>query len=351
MVHASGRPGPGDSFLFTAPCNTGVKMPIDPDHVSPSIKLIDVQPALPSERFLVAEPPDAEAVPMDVVFVGGGPAGLAGAIELARLVQRDREAGGTLGELEIGVLEKAGQLGEHNLSGAVVNPSAFHELFPELSIDDFPLRQPVGKESVYVLTQSASIRVPVPPTMKNHGNYLASICEIVRWLGAKAEEYGVNIFPGFPVDSLLTDEGRVVGVRTTPAGLGRDGKPGGPEAMPAMDLSAKVTVLAEGTRGPLSQAWLKWQGITSENPQIFALGVKELWKVTTPLDRVVHTMGWPLSNKTFGGSFMYPLEDDLVALGLVVGLDYPDARFDVHETLQKMKLHPLFHRYLAGGEI
>ena len=152
MVHASGRPGPGDSFLFTAPCNTGVKMPIDPDHVSPSIKLIDVQPALPSERFLVAEPPDAEAVPMDVVFVGGGPAGLAGAIELARLVQRDREAGGTLGELEIGVLEKAGQLGEHNLSGAVVNPSAFHELFPELSIDDFPLRQPVGKESVYVLS-------------------------------------------------------------------------------------------------------------------------------------------------------------------------------------------------------
>ena len=351
MVRAPGRPGPGGSFLFTAPCNTGVKMQTEPDHVSASVKLFDVQPALPSERFLVAEPPDPEAVPMDVVFVGGGPAGLAGAIELARLVERDREAGGTLGELEIGVLEKAGQLGEHSLSGAVVNPSAFHELFPELSIDDFPLRQPVGKESVYLLTESASIRVPVPPTMKNHGNYLASICEIVRWLGAKAEEYGVNVFPGFPVDSLLTDEGRVVGVRTTPAGLGRDGKPSGPEAMPAMDLSAKVTVLAEGTRGPLSQAWLKWQGITSENPQIFALGVKELWKVKRPLDRVVHTMGWPLSTKTFGGSFMYPLADDLVALGLVVGLDYPDARFDVHETLQNMKMHPLFHRYLEGGEM
>ena len=121
--------------------------------------------------------------------------------------------------------------------------------------------------------------------------------------------------------------------------------------MPAMDLSARVTVLAEGTRGPLSQAWLDWKGVASENPQIFALGVKELWKVKTPLDRVVHTLGWPLSTKTFGGSFMYPLADDLIALGLVVGLDYPDARFDVHEALQQMKGHPLFRRYLAGGEM
>ena len=326
-------------------------MPPDTQVLSGSVRLLDAQPALPRDRFLVAAPPDPEAVPMDVIFVGGGPAGLAGAIELARLAQRDREAGGELGDLEIGVLEKASQLGEHNLSGAVVNPSAFHELFPELSIGDFPFRQPVSKESVYLLTRSSSIRIPAPPTMKNHGNHVASICEIVRWLGAKAEACGVNVFPGFPVDSLLIDERRVTGVRTTPAGLGRDGEPGGSEAMPAMDLSAKVTVLAEGTRGPLSQAWLKWQGVTSENPQIFALGVKELWKVKTPLDRVIHTMGWPLSVKTFGGSFMYPLANDLIALGLVVGLDYPDARFDVHETLQRMKLHPIFHRYLVGGEM
>jgi len=316
-----------------------------------TIRSLDDQPPLPRERLIVAEQPDEEAIPMDVVFVGGGPGGLAGAIELARLVKQDNENGGGIGDIEIGVLEKAGQLGEHSLSGAVVNPSAFRELFPDLSIEELPLRRPVTKEAVYVMTESKSYRIPTPPTMKNHGNYIGSICEIVRWLGDQAEGMGVNVFPGFPVDSLLVEGDNVIGVRTTPSGLGRDGEPSSADAMPAVDLTARVTVLAEGSRGPLSQAWYDWQGVTSENPQIYALGVKELWEVKEPLDRIIHTMAWPLPTDAFGGSFMYPMADNLVALGLVVGLDYGDARFDVHDALQRMKLHPLFRSILEGGEM
>jgi electron-transferring-flavoprotein dehydrogenase len=308
------------------------------------------QPSLPTEKMILAEAPDAEAIEMDVVFVGGGPAGLAGAIELARLVQKDAEQGGELGDLQIAVLDKASALGEHNLSGAVVNPRAFRELFPELKDEDFPFRQPVSKESVLFLTKNRAQKIPTPPTMRNHGNYMASISEIVRWLGEKAEGLGVNILPGFPVESLLVDGQKVVGVRTTPSGLDRSGEPSG-RYEPPTDLTAKVTVLSEGTRGPLTQAYQAWQGLNAENPQIYALGVKELWETKKPLDSIVHTMGWPLPNDAFGGSFMYPLEPNLVAVGLVVGLDYRQTTLDVHELLQRMKLHPFFREYLEGGEM
>ncbi|MDE2677112.1 MAG: electron-transfer flavoprotein:ubiquinone oxidoreductase [Gemmatimonadota bacterium] len=309
------------------------------------------QPALPADSLILCEPPDAEAVPLDVVFVGGGPAGLAGAIELARLVAEGNEAGDGVGEVEIGVLEKAEGLGDHNLSGAVVNPRAFRELFPGMEVPDLPFRRPVGREAVYLLTERSAIRIPAPPTMRNHGNHIASICEIVHWLGERAEEAGVMILPGFPADALLVDGDDVIGVRTAPRGLNRGGEPDGANYMPPVDVTARVTVLSEGTRGALTQAYLDWQRIGSANPQIYSLGVKELWEVKRPLDRIVHTMGWPLMKDGFGGTFAYPLADDLVALGLVVSLDYRDARLDVHGLLQHVKHHPLFRGVLAGGEM
>jgi len=309
----------------------------------------EFQPPLPAELIL-REPLDPEAVPMDVVFVGGGPAGLAGAIELARLIKEDTEAGGTLGETQIAVLEKASGLGEHSLSGAVVNPRAFQELFPELSIADFPFRAPVTNERVYFMMGSRAQRIPTPPTMQNHGHYIASLSEMVRWLGEKAESMGVNIFTGFPAASLIMEEDKVVGVRTTPTGLMRDGTPGS-GFTPPTDISARITVLAEGSRGSLSQAWMENAGITSDNPQIFALGVKEIWETKKPLDAIIHSLGWPLPNDAFGGSFMYPLTPNLVALGIVVGMDYRDTTLDVHQLLQKLKTASPFREYLEGGEM
>jgi electron-transferring-flavoprotein dehydrogenase len=232
----------------------------------------------------------------------------------------------------------------------VINPVALRELFPDIPLDQMPIRQQVEGEAVYYLTESRAMRIPTPPTMQNHGNVVASLCEVVRWMGEQAEALGVTLLPGFPAASLLVDGNRVIGVRTTATGLDRDGNPGSGYQEPT-DLTAKVIVLAEGTRGPLGQAWRDWQQVGSENPQIFALGVKEVWQVSKPLDRVIHTMGWPLPSDAFGGSWCYPMGKEQVSIGLVAGMDSRDAALDVHVSLQRMKLHPLFREILQGGTL
>ena len=241
-----------------------------------TVRLRDSRPPLPADRLLVEAAPGPEAVPLDVAIVGGGPAGLAAAI---RLGQAARASGR---ELAVGVFEKAAEPGGHCLSGAVVNPVGFRELFPGMEDAEFPLREPVAAESVHFLTEHRSFRLPTPPTMRNRGCYTGSVSEIARWLAGRAEALGVEIFPGFAAGSLLVSgSGRVLGLRTVAAGLRRDGSPG-PGFEPAAEAAARVVILAEGARGPLGQAWRRRLGIPSPNPEIFALGVKELWKSDRP---------------------------------------------------------------------
>ena len=309
-----------------------------------TVRLRDSRPPLPADRLLVEAAPGPEAVPLDVAIVGGGPAGLAAAI---RLGQAARASGR---ELAVGVFEKAAEPGGHCLSGAVVNPVGFRELFPGMEDAEFPLREPVAAESVHFLTEHRSFRLPTPPTMRNRGCYTGSVSEIARWLAGRAEALGVEVFPGFAAGSLLVSgSGRVLGLRTVAAGLRRDGSPG-PGFEPAAEAAARVVILAEGARGPLGQAWRRRLGIPSPNPEIFALGVKELWKSDRPAPRVMHTVGYPLPRAAFGGGFFYPMGEGLSALGMVVGLDAPTEALDVHGTLQRLKTHPLVEPHLQGGE-
>ncbi len=299
------------------------------------------------------DPPD-ERIEVGVLIVGAGPAGLACAIRLGQLLEDQPQVAERLGDVPVAVLEKGKQVGSHLLSGAVVNPRALRVLFGErMRVAEMPFYGEVKTESVYYLTRHQALRIPAPPTMKNHHNYVASLSQLGRWLGEEAEAAGATILPETSATKLLVEHGRVRGVRTGYRGRDRSGEELA-NFEPGSDVAARVTVLCEGTQGHLTGAAIERFALAGENPQVWALGVKEVWKVARPLDRVIHTMGWPLRNnpryREFGGSFIYPLGDDMVTLGMVVGLDYRDVELSVHDLLQELKTHPLVRRILQGGE-
>jgi electron-transferring-flavoprotein dehydrogenase len=299
-------------------------------------------------------PTDAEPIEVGVLIVGAGPAGLACAIRLGQLLQDDPDTAARLGDVPVAVLEKGKQPGAHLLSGAVVNPRSLRRLFGgRKRIDEMPFYGEVAHESVYFLTPRRALRIPAPPTMRNRGNFIASLSQLGRFLAEEAESGGATVLPETSAVRLLVADGRVRGVRTGDRGRGRNGEELA-NFEPGSDVLARVTVLAEGTQGHLTGAAIERFGLQGANPQVWALGVKEVWRVAKPLDRVIHTMGWPLCSaakyREFGGSFVYPMGKDMVTLGMVVGLDYRDAELSVHDLLQELKTHPRIRQILEGGE-
>jgi electron-transferring-flavoprotein dehydrogenase len=319
-----------------------------------SVKPSDYSPPFTSAEFVAAPTdPDDERIDVGVLIVGAGPAGLACAIRLGQLLEDAPELASRLGDVPVAVLEKGKQPGSHLLSGAVVNPRSFRRLFGDrVHTADLPFAGPVHDEGVYFLTARAAMRIPTPPTMRNHGNYVASLSQLGRFLADHAEEGGATILAETTAEKLLVAGGRVVGVRTGDKGRGREGEPLA-NFESGSDIKARATVLAEGTQGHLTGVALDLFGLHGASPQVWALGVKEVWQVPKPLGRVVHTMGWPLRNgkkyREFGGSFIYPMGEDMVSLGMVVGLDYRDGQLSVHDLLQELKTHKLVRKILEGG--
>jgi electron-transferring-flavoprotein dehydrogenase len=307
---------------------------------------------------------EREQLEMDVVFVGAGPANLAAALHLKKklaehddLVEKGIKKGARkIGDLEIAVVEKGSFVGAHILSGAVMDPIAIRELMPDFLEQGCPVDSAVTKDAFWYLTESRGIDAPIiPPPLKNKGKYIVSLSKVCEWLAEKCEEAGINIFPEFPAAEIIYDENdRVIGVRTGDKGIDKEGHAKG-NFEPGVDLLAKVTVLGEGSRGSLAKHLMQRLNLMEDKePQVFSLGVKELWEVPAgnfEEGKVVHTLGFPSDTDTYGGGWIYGMKNNVVSIGYVTGLDYKDPNIDPHAEFQKFKTHPKVAEVLAGGKM
>ena len=300
---------------------------------------------------------ERDTLEVDVLFVGAGPASLAGAYQLRKLIDRyNADHGGGLGEISIAVIEKGREIGSHTISGAVMDMGPLSELLPDWKERGAPIEAEVTDEEVAYLTRKRKVKLPVvPPPLRNHGKYVVSLNRLIRWFAPIVEAADVMLLPEFPGAELLYDEGdRVIGVRTGDKGIGRDGQ-ARDNFQPGADIFAKVTVLGEGSRGSLAKKHISRLKLDAgRNPQVYAVGVKEIWEL--PKGRVkpgfvMHTLGYPLPNNIFGGSFVYGMQNDLLDIGLVVGLDYADPFTDPHQLFNQFKQHPAIASLLEGGRM
>ena len=290
---------------------------------------------------------ERESMEFDVVVVGGGPAGLSAAI---RIKKQAAEQGK---EIAVCVLEKGSEIGAHILSGAVVDPIALNELFPDWKELGAPLNTPVSEDQFLFLTKTGSYKLPTPPQMNNHGNYVVSLGEVTRWLGEQAEALEIEVFPGFAAaEVLFNDDGSVKGVATGDMGRTMAGEEG-PNFEPGVELHAKYTLFAEGCRGSLSQQLMAHFNLRDGvQPQTYGIGIKELWEIDPDKHvpgKVVHSVGWPLTSDVYGGAFLYHLGDNLVSVGFIVGLDYANPHLSPFDEMQRFKTHPAIKPTFEGG--